>query len=213
MSGTDKAMIKIDDNQYQGEDREIHLQYNPEKYTIGKTVSWTDQTSQGKTPELQFSTLGRKTLSFDLFFDTYEEDTDVREYTKKILALTEPTVESQQGKYRPPICLFSWGKLNFRGVVKTVTQNFTLFSWDGIPVRARLTVSMEQFSTARDEARGQPPGDPEKVRIIKEGDRLYTISAEEFGTPYLWRHIAGANNIVNPRFLEPGQTLIIPALE
>ncbi|MCP4403747.1 MAG: LysM peptidoglycan-binding domain-containing protein [bacterium] len=211
---SNKAIIRIEDKYYKAKDKDIPLQYNPEKYSIGKTVVWTDQHRKGTPPELQFSKQNHKTLSFDLFFDTYEQGLDVRTtYTSKIVALTEPFVKCEEEKSRPPICLFSWGKLTFRGVVENVTQNFTLFTRDGIPVRARLTVRMKQFSTAKEKTKDQPPGDPEKVRIVKEGDRLYTISTEEYGTPDQWRLIAEANHIENPRFLQPGQTLLIPVLE
>ena len=215
-----KARLRIIDERYKDDkgndkgNRDIFFQYNPEKYTIGKTVVWTNQNAKGTTPTSQFTGQGNKTLAFELFFDTYEEweqtQKDVRRYTSKILALTEPL---KQDDSQPPICLFSWGTFNFRGIVKSVTQNFTLFTPEGIPVRARLNVQMEQFDTAQDKAKGQPPGDPEKLRIVKEGDRLDLIATDEYGTPHEWKRIAAANQIENPRYLSAGQTLMIPVLE
>ncbi len=210
VKNNNKATLKVLDKKYK--DIEIHLQYNPEKYSIAKRVTWSDKKRQKTTPQLQFKEQGRKDLSFELFFDTYEDNTDVRKFTEEIVKLTEPFVEVGKAT-RPPICLFSWGKLSFKGVLVQVTQNFTLFSRHGIPLRARLTVSMKQFTTAKDEAKGTMPCDPEKIWIVKEGDRLSSISDKEFGSPHLWRHIADENKIVNPRQLKPGQVLILPALE
>ena len=45
-----------------------------------------------------------------------------------------------------------------------------------------------------------------------EGDALWRIAAEEYGDPAQWRPIAAANNITNPRVLEPGTELIIPSI-
>lgn len=213
VANNNKASLKVLDEKFKN--IEIYFQYNPDSYSIEKTVSWNDQGEKKTIPELQFINQGRKTLSFNLFFDTYEQGTDVRDLTKKVIELSEPMVETQQGKgkKRPPICLFAWGNLCFKGVVERVTQNYTMFLSDGKPVRARLTISMKQFSTAKDEAKGTLPGDPEKIWIVKEGDQLSSIAAREYGSPFLWRVIADKNNIINPRLLTPGQVLILPALE
>lgn len=206
-----KAKLKVIDKKFK--DKEIQLQYNPESYSVSKSINWQAKNGNKNNQHLKFKGQGLKDLSFELFFDTYEKGTDVRELTKKIIELSEPIVETQKGKKRPPICLFSWGNLNFKGVLEQVTQNFTLFSRNGIPLRARLTVRMKQFTTSTEDAKGMAPGDPEKIWIVKEGDRLSSIAADEYGSSYLWRHIADENNIVNPRQLEPGQVLILPALE
>jgi nucleoid-associated protein YgaU len=110
--------------------------------------------------------------------------------------------------------LFSWGGFNFRGIVEKVTQNFSLFLNSGIPVRAVLTVGFKQFNYPTEQARGNPPGDPTKIRIVKDGETLNAIAAREYGDPSLWRVIADANKdrIANPRVLPAGTSLIIPAL-
>ena len=53
--------------------------------------------------------------------------------------------------------------------------------------------------------------DHRKRRVVRSGDRLDTIAAEEFGDPAKWRLIASANNLTDPASLTPGQVLTIPA--
>ena len=54
----------------------------------------------------------------------------------------------------------------------------------------------------------------ESVRlwIVRRGDTLSSIANDEYRDPGLWRPIAQANGIFNPRILEPGTQLLIPAL-
>ena len=57
--------------------------------------------------------------------------------------------------------------------------------------------------------------DPElTTRIIKRGDTLSNIAAEVYRDPTLWRAIAEANRLSDPRNIDAliGQTLTIPKL-
>jgi len=48
---------------------------------------------------------------------------------------------------------------------------------------------------------------------VREGDSLWLIAGRQYGDPAQWRFIAEANSIEDPRYLEPGQELIIPIVE
>lgn len=212
MGALEKAIISVRDPDPKNdkEIRKITVLFNPEKYSLEKSASWEEKS---KTKTLEFVGISRKSFSIELFYDTYEAGTDVRNYTNEIVQLMDPSVE-YKGKKVPPVCLFSWGKFNFRGIVEKVTQNFSLFLNSGIPVRAVLTVGFKQFDYPTEQAKGNPPGDPTKIRIVKDGETLNAIAAREYGDPTLWRVIADANRdrILNPRILPAGTTLVIPAL-
>ncbi len=51
-----------------------------------------------------------------------------------------------------------------------------------------------------------------KTHTVERGETLSAIAADEYRDPTLWRAIADANRIDNPRQLVAGQVLIIPAL-
>lgn len=208
MGPLEKAKILVRDYNDKEID-EIEVLFNPEKYSVTKTAGW-DYKGRTKTPHYSSTELGLFTVN--LFFDTYEENADVREYyTNDIIALMKPTVEYKGNKV-PPICIFTWGGFNFRGVIDKVIQNFTMFLSSGVPVRADLTVRFKPLVLPEERVRGNPPGDPTKTRTVKEGETLNLITFQEYGDPALWRIIAQENNIKNPRFLQAGMTLVIPAL-
>jgi hypothetical protein len=212
MGELEKAIISVrdPDPQKDTEIKQIKVLFNPEKYSLEKSAAWEEK---GSKKTLEFVGISRKSFAIELFYDTYEAGTDVRDYTNEIVQLMDPSVE-YKGKKVPPVCVFSWGGFSFRGIVEKVTQNFSLFLNSGIPVRAVLTVGFKQFNTPSEQARGNPPGDPTKIRIVKDGETLNAIAAREYGDPGLWRVIADANKerLHNPRVLAAGMALVIPAL-
>lgn len=206
-AANEKAKILVFD--YKGKQIDtIEVSYNPDKYSVEKIANWS-QKKKSKTPHFVGNEI--KSFTVNLFFDTYEQGTNVRDKTGRIVKLMNPTIEHKKQKV-PPICVFSWGKFNYRGVIEKVTQNFTLFLGTGIPVRALLNVTFKPPILPEERAKGDPPGDPTTTRVIREGETLNLISSEEYGDPSLWRIIADENKMTNPRDINAGTPIIIPAL-
>jgi len=190
---------------------EVPVLFYPSEYSMEKSNEFTNIDIPGlESPLLQFNKGGLETLSMDLFFDTYEIGEDVRKYTDKIVDLLkiDPDI------HVPPVLKFIWGNLNFTCVLSRVSKKFTMFTSDGIPIRATLSVTFSEYNTG-DEARKRPlqSSDKTKIRTVRQGDSLWAIAAEEYGDPTLWRPIADENGIYNPRILEPGREITVPPLE
>jgi len=213
MGALEKATISVrdPDPQKDTEISQIKALFNPEKYSLEKSATWEEK---GRQKTLEFVGISRKSFSIELFFDTFEQGSDVRAHTGAVVRLMDPTID-YKGKKVPPVCVFSWGGFTFRGIVEKVTQNFTLFFSDGKPARAVLSVGFKQFDYPSEQARGNPPGDPTKIRIAKEAETLHLVAAQEYGDPALWRVIADANRdtIDNPREVRAGTRIVIPALK
>ena len=207
----------------------IEVMFNPNTYSIGKSVSWTaatpvgsagSQTERNKNaPALQFGGGQSRTMTLNLFFDTTEQtdDTkkDVRNLTNQIVKLTR--IVRNLDPQRPPVCVVSWGKATpagsdfpFTGVVTQLTQQFNLFLPDGRPVRANLTVAFTEFL---DPTKDELQNDPEfTTRLVKRGDTLSSIAADVYHDPTLWRVIAEANQLDDPRQIPVGLRLNIPKI-
>lgn len=190
--------------------------FNPNQLTIRKTASWRDvEKGEQDVPGAQFTGGDPATLSLELFFDTYESGVDVRTRTLPIFHLA--TVQKHGDMHRPPVCRLQWGLYDFDGfqwVLESVEQTFTLFLEVGIPVRATLACSFKQWRAGYIENRllNLMSADVPKTHVVKTGDSLSTIAAQEYQDPALWRAIAAANNLDNPLALSPGQVLKIPPL-
>lgn len=139
----------------------IEFMFNPKEYTLSKSANWQESSSSAQNHgEKNFAGGSGAALSLQLFFDTYLHrsggslDTvqDVRVHTDKLwkLTLIEPqTRDAKTGKGRPPEVLFQWGSTwHFKAVIKSVQQQFTLFMPNGMPVRATVTLELQQSEDA-----------------------------------------------------------------
>lgn len=214
----EKLKIKNMDN-----NEEISVLFNPSEYTIEDASRWAEQKNMGKKPELHYTGGERRKLSMELFFDTYEQNIDVRTYTNEISKLLGASVIEKE-KHRPPKLQLIWGSpapggkysdFPFTCVMTSLRQQFILFMGDGTPVRAKLLVTFLEFSLPEEEQKKneQYSADHTKTYIVKVGDTASSIAGMFYDDPRKWRHIAKENNIENPRMLEPGSLLAIPRIE
>ncbi len=200
-------------------DEEFSVLFNPSEYSIEDGSQWADQDRMGQKPELHYTGGQRKKLTMELFFDTYESRTDVREHTWKIASLLVFNSEA----HRPPKVTLSWGTgapggphadFPFTGVLETLKQQFVLFLGDGTPVRAKLSVAFLEFTLPEEELQENEPHSPDhtKVYVVKVGDTTSGIAARFYGDPRLWRPIADENRLADPRNLAAGTILAIPRI-
>lgn len=204
----EKALIKNEKTQ-----EEIEVLFNPNEYNLesGNQFAWEKMPGLS-SPIAQFISGEAETLTMDLFFDSYEEKEDVRvKYTSKITNL----LKVNKDLHAPPVCSFIWGSLEFKGIVERVSQRFTMFLDSGKPVRATLNVTFKGQQSIREQFQEIPrqSSDRTKQRMLRQGEHLWMIAAEEYENPGLWREIARANGIDNPRLLETGKFLTVPPLE
>ena len=185
--------------------------FNPEEYTLNKDNNFASQAIPGlSSPLLQFVNGNIRTLDMELFFDTTDIREDVRSETDKVVKLL--AIDSDL--HAPPILLVSWASLQFRCVLTRVSQKFTRFLDDGRPVRARLTVSFQEFIDAEREAKevNRQTADFSKIHVVTQGETLSSIAARFYANPQTWRPIAISNGLDDPRSIIPGRQLRIPSL-
>jgi LysM repeat protein len=191
--------------------RPIEVLFNPTQYGLESSSQYAETAVLGlSAPILQYTRGNSRSLSMELFFDTYEQRTDVRRHTDGIYKL----LDVEASTHRPPIVHFAWGRLDFRCVVERVSGRFTLFLDSGVPVRATLTVTLREYVDPREASRSTKLESPDRTKtyVVKLGDSLGSIAAAEYGDPAAWRPIAAANGIDNPRVLAPGRRLAVPAI-
>ncbi len=207
----EKAYIQPLNEQGRNKGSRIEVMFNPEQYTIEKSVNYQRTNLPGlQTPATQFVYGNAQTLKIDLFFDTYESGVDVRVHTSLVTGL----LNIDRNIHAPPVVKFVWGKLEFKAVIDSVSQNFTMFLDSGIPVRAKLGVSFTEYRTISEQLTGTPKNSPDRTKyyVLTEADRLWSLADKFYGDASQWRVIAKANNVDNPRLLEPGAELSIPPL-
>ena len=213
----EKALITNTDT---GEN--IEVLFNPQEYTVNKDNNFAQMVVPGlSSPLLQFVHGNMQTLEMELLVDTYEAHQangktvntageDVRDLTNKITGL----LDINQDTHAPPVLLFTWGSLSFTCVLARASQKFNMFRQDGVPVRARLTVTFNEFTNADTEAKEvkRQTADYSKTYTVNQGETLSAIAANVYRNPATWRPIALRNQVENPRDLKVGMQLLIPML-
>jgi LysM repeat protein len=190
---------------------QFSVMFNPEEYSLNKDNNFASQAIPGLgSPILQFVNGGLRTLDMELFFDTTDDQTDVRDQTNLITNLL--IIDSNL--HAPPPLEVNWGTLSFSCVLAKASQKFLKFLPSGAPCRARLTVTFNENLDAASQvtAANLQTADFTKVHVTKAGDTLWSIAGQLYEDARLWRPIAIANGLADPRSIVPGQELQIPSL-
>jgi nucleoid-associated protein YgaU len=210
----------------------IELQYNPTELSWDKSAQIAEISIPGLDAPLQQFVRGQaEKLSLELFFDTTDQGmgkgaVSVTTMTDRIYQLIkiEPT------RHAPPVCTFIWNdqfpgsslegnaatgnqrRNGFRCIVESVKQKFTVFSPEGIPLRAVLTVGLREYKTLDEQLAQLNLTSPDRTHshVTQNGETLSRIAAQYYRNAGDWRLIADANGIEDPRRLLPGVFLQIP---
>lgn len=193
----------------------LSVLFNPEEYALNQDTTFASQAIPGLSgPLLQFVHGNMRTLEAELFFDSFDSPSlpkrDVREDMNRIVKLM--AIDSEL--HAPPVLRVSWASLQFRCVLARAAQRFVMFAEDGTPVRARMNVTFNEFLDADRESKevNRQTADFTKVHVVTEGETITAIATQEYGNAQVWRPIAIANGIDQPRLLTVGQKLQIPSL-
>jgi hypothetical protein len=210
----------------------IPVQFNPTEFTLDKSVQLADINIPGlDAPLVQFIRGQGEKLTMDLFFDTTDHGMGAGATSVTILTdLVYGLLKIDPDTHAPPICRFQWNKAfpganlssllahqrrtEFQFVVESVKQKFTLFSPEGVPLRATLTVSFREYKTL-DEQLGQlnlNSPDRTQTHVVQGGETLAGIAAQHYNLPGQWRRVADQNAISDPRRLTPGTFLQVPPI-
>jgi nucleoid-associated protein YgaU len=195
----------------------ITVQFNPEEYTVSRDVNYAQAAIPGlQGPLLQFAHGNMRTLEMELFIDTLEAHTgnaagdDARRVVQRVVAL----MDIDPATHAPPVVLFTWASLSFTCVLARASQKFIMFRQDGVPVRARVQVTFNEFLNAELEAREvkRETGDYSRRHVVRQAETLSGIAGRAYEDPAAWRPIAIRNGVDNPRRLGVGRSLLIPQL-
>jgi nucleoid-associated protein YgaU len=193
-------------------DRRIPLRFNPAEYQVKKSQTLAEIGIPGLgSPPIQWVRGGSEVLSFDALLDTTRtlEDVDTA-YVSRIRALLDPDMRL----HAPPVVAFVWGKRRFEGVLEGLTTTYLLFDESGMPLRAKVSISIKEYRPAEVQI-VQPRSslDVEKTAIVRLGDDLPGLAARLLRDPNRWRELAVANGLRDPRSIRPGLRLRVPRVQ
>lgn len=123
----------------------LPVQFNPTTLRLQISNQAEGGNAQGRPARQYLAT--STVLTLDLVFDTADEGTtdgprSVRERTAMVERFVLP---KEQGTEAPPKLRFKWGDgLQFDGVVSSVNVDFDHFAANGVPLRAKVGLSLTE---------------------------------------------------------------------
>ena len=115
-------------------------------------------------------------LTMDLIFDTTGSGEDVTVTTRKIQAFLMPPAQAGQSanpQKPPPLVLFEWGTIRFKGIAENYKETLDFFSANGIPLRAAVNLTLSR----QDQVFDEPSGSAAKSGIPAGDDTIFDAQA------------------------------------
>lgn len=194
----------------------IRVLFNPTEYSIERSNSFKSSPIPGLSgPLLQFINGEADLLTMELFLDDRTDPRPGGSTVKDRLGTLASLMEIDRDLHAPSPVMFVWGRLSFSAIIEKLSRKITLFHPDGVPARATVQVSFKEYKTLPqlvNEPRLQS-ADKSKRRVIVGLDSLWAMAAREYEDAALWREIAEANDLDDPRDVQGGDWLLVPSLE
>ena len=213
-------------------DKWTKVQFNPDSLKVSFANQLKEPSGSGDqrgSQSRQFVGAGTTKLAVQLWFDVTQDlgqglpdVIDVRQLTQRVAYFITPKGEpaSNPTKFIPPALRFLWGTFQFDGIVESMEETLELFSFEGRPLRASvtLTISQQKITTFAFNPANEPPGFTRRNRA-PAGTSPQTEAPANSNVQSLagadpaaaggrdWQSIAAANGIENPRLLAPGQRI------
>lgn len=131
---------------------QVDAQYNPKELQIDQQVPWQKNPQSNKSPEkgiqLEFTGAEGRTMNVELLFDGYEQKASVAGTVALLakMASVRDAGSTDENLRRPHRCVVTWGEAvpGFRCVIASLSTKYTMFSEQGLPLRATCTVGLKE---------------------------------------------------------------------
>jgi phage protein U len=133
----------------------VHAQYNPKELQIDKSVPWQKNPQSNKSPDkgiqLEFTGAEGRSMSLELLFDGFESGASIGGQVDMLNAMASPIKagSTDENERRPHLCVVTWGTTveSFKCVIESLSTKYTMFSDQGVPLRATCTVKLKEADT------------------------------------------------------------------
>jgi len=189
--------------------------FNPEKFSVSNQTEYKYDDRPGSTgSEQRFDKVSPRSFSFEFLIDGTGASGEIRVVDAE-LKLFKITVGYIGDTHRPTYLIINWGTFVVRCILKSLTVNYTLFNPVGIPLRATINASFEEYITPKLEALQNFLSSPDvtHVRTVKAGDKLDLMSYTIYKDSKYYMELARANNLSQFRKLKTGDQIVFPPIE
>ncbi|MFT5821018.1 MAG: hypothetical protein ACI8ZM_002267 [Crocinitomix sp.] len=134
---------------------------------------------------------------------------------EQIIAFKDVTLKYNKNTHEPKYVTLVYGGWIFEGRLSTLKITYTLFSKEGLALRATGDATFVESVPTALEAKDKDNKSPDltHVRTVKEGDTLHLMCQTIYKNPKLYLEIARVNKLSNYRKLAVGEKLFFPPIK
>ncbi len=183
----------------------IDVHFNPASLQLQLSNELKESRNQQRSQYIAKTTAK---LTMDLQFDTTDTGEDVMKTTRKLQAFVAPSSPAGQEPPRdppPPIVVFEWGTLKFKGIAESYRETIDFFSANGVPLRASINLTLSRQAKVFDDAGGNQQAN---VNAVDAPASSPADAANRLNAPGAARELASNNNEESLRFGAKGSLVV-----
>ena len=207
------------DKDFKEETGSMEVQIVPKDYRGTKGIKYESSKENGQNAQSPVFT-GQQNEEFVVDFTidctgAVEGTKEGDSVDKKLKELERIVYQYNGDKHESTYVQVAWGTFIFRGRLKQMSSDFSLFSPTGIPLRAKVNLRFIQFVSAEKAvklANNQSP-DMSHLVTLKDGDTIALLCQKIYGDSTFASEVAEVNGLCGFRKVKPGTTLLFPHLK
>lgn len=203
---------------FQGKPYEVMI--NPDSIKWQRTIDYNEvQAPDSSSASQKYKSSPSDKMNFDIVIDCTGIVKPDRTKMKDEISELEKIVFTYNGQiHRPNFVKIQWGAdIEFNGVLVSFDTSYTLFSPDGSPLRAKISLGFSQYispSTAEKMAGKKSPDVTHRV-TVEEGvtlpqlcyrvwkDGLLYVQVSRYNRLNKFRNLKGIKRLIFPPILQP----------
>lgn len=197
----------------------FELQINPEKIKLERGIKYAEDRQLGSlNGSNTFVRYKPESLSFECIVDctgTVEGTKDNQHVKNIVKAIEERLYFYNSDAHRPSFVKVNYGDMVFRGQLKSMETEYSLFNESGIPFRSNLKITLTGYCSSDEEKKKNTKYSPDVSRLIvlKEGQTLASLCQDVYNNSLLVTEVARFNNLNGFRSVPAGTEILFPALK
>ncbi len=205
-------------------------QVNPATIQTKYTVNYNNEDENGEgavIPEQKFIGCNSQQVSFELLLDgtgALPDNHATMVRVKDQVELFKKTCYYYIGDvHEPPYVTIHWRDTSFfkynnqvfYGRIKNFEVNYTLFSSEGVPLRAKINAAFIGTVDSLTESIMKDNQSPDLTHVVtfKAGDNLPMLCERIYGRRQMFHEVAKVNNLISFRDIKPGTELVFPPIK
>lgn len=202
---------------------EFEMMVNPANYDENKLIAYEEMKMPdgGSTPT--YRAYKDEVLKVEFYLDNTGSlinwmnlpASSSKQPLSETITNLENTVYTYIGDvHQPPFLKVTWGTLNYEGRLKDLTVKYEMFSSEGEPLRAKVSIEILKYvaQETQDKSKNKSSPDLSHLVTVKDSDTLPALCRRIYKSEAYCTEVARINGLTGFRHLEPGMRLLFPPL-